>query len=266
MANAAKDAGTAQLAGTAGGVGVRILTALSAEPRREVDGEKDPEAELREIIDTIPGILELIRNRSVLDFGCGTGLHAIAMAMAGASHVTGLDINERWLESARTSARTFAVEDRVDFKPTVGDEKFDVVLSFNSMEHFSEPAVVLKKMRDVVRSNGRVVIAFAPPWLSAYGAHMHHFTRVPWVHLLFSERTVMTVRNRYSTDQPARYEDVEGGLNRMTVRRFEQLVPNAGFQPVWTRLTPMKGLPVVTRVPFVREFFTTRVAAVLKPV
>jgi hypothetical protein len=40
-----------------------------------------------------------------------------------------------------------------------------VVLSYNSMEHFSDPRAMLQKMRDLLSKDGRVCVAFSPPWL-----------------------------------------------------------------------------------------------------
>jgi SAM-dependent methyltransferase len=244
----------------------RILLAFSSAPRKTAGRHSTPEDALKSLTDAIPNFADMIRDRRVLDFGCGTGQHAIAMCLAGARSVVGLDINERYLEAARNAAAAARVADRAEFRTNLNqDERFDVVLSFNSMEHFSEPGAVLAQMKAAVVPDGKIVIAFSPPWLSAYGAHMHHITAIPWVHILFSERTVMDVRSRFMTDGATRYEDSEGGLNRMTVRRFERLIAEAGLRPVQWQLTPMKGIPLITRVPGLREFFTTRVAAVLQP-
>ena len=60
--------------------------------------------------------------------------------------------------------------------------------------HFGDPAGVLDLMRGLVNVQGRLMITFGPPWLAPYGAHMHFFTKLPWVHLLFSEQTVLRVR------------------------------------------------------------------------
>ena len=93
---------------------------------------------------------------------------------------------------------------------------------------------------------------------------MDGFTRLPWVSLLFHERTVMNVRSRYRSDGARRYEDVEGGLNRMSVTRFERLMRESGLQIQSLRLFPVKGLPVVSRLPIVRELMTAAASCVLQ--
>ncbi|CAN5864331.1 hypothetical protein BH24ACI4_BH24ACI4_08100 [soil metagenome] len=59
---------------------------------------------------------------------------------------------------------------------------------------------------------------------------MVHFTKLPWVNVLFSERTVMQVRARFRDDGATRYEEVVMGLNRMTIARFERLIRASGMK------------------------------------
>ena len=181
------------------------------------------------------------------------------MLTLGARAVTGLDINERLLEAARES-----LPGACFVSSLTRAETFDVVFSHNSMEHFSDPLDALMTMRSAVADGGHIFIAFALPWLSPYGAHMHHITSVPWVHLLFPERAVMAVRNRYISDGATHYEEVEGGLNRMTVSRFESLVRNAQLVFFSRRYVAARKLPLVASIPAVREFFISRVVTVLK--
>lgn len=118
-------------------------------------------------------------------------------------------------------------------------------------------------MRNLVKPGGKVIITFAEPWFSPRGHHMDGFTRLPWVNLLFPEGDVMAVRSLYRDDGATRYEDVEGGLNRMTVGRFERLMSRSGMQVESLRLFSVKGLPIVTRVPVLRELLTAACSVVL---
>lgn len=54
-------------------------------------------------------LLELPSGSSILDIGCGTGRHAVELAMAGYA-VTGLDISEGMLREARTAAESAGAE------------------------------------------------------------------------------------------------------------------------------------------------------------
>ena len=45
-------------------------------------------------------------------------------------------------------------------------------------------------------------------------------TKYPWAHVLFSENTIMAVRKLYKNDNASRFEEVEGGLNQMTIKNL----------------------------------------------
>ncbi len=216
---------------------------------------------------TIPEFLDEIRSATVLDFGCGPGWQAVAMARGGAARVIGVDINPNWVNQARALAASHGVADRVEFvlgSSALDDGCADVVLSSNSFEHFGDPDAMLREMARLVRPGGAVWITFAEPWYSPYGSHMSFFTRVPWVNVLFSERTVMRVRSRYRSDGAVRYEQVESGLNRMTLRRFERIIAASGLRVEMRRYRAAKNLPVVAGLPGVRELFVSAVSCRLR--
>ena len=111
-----------------------------------------------------------------------------------------------------------------------------------------------------------VIISFAEPWYSPYGTHLNGTTRIPWLNLMFSERTLMNVRNLYpdGSDGARRFVDVRGGLNGMTVAHFERLVAAApGFQVAYLRPRAVKGLPIVSSVPVLRELMTGAMTCIL---
>jgi len=180
-----------------------------------------------------------------------------------------------WSGSIRTKARTQAsaltavagLSDRVTFVPSVSPAhhgRFDVVVSQNAMEHFDDPTASLAEMHACLRPGGTALFTFGPPWFAPYGSHMHFFTRVPWVNLLFPENVVLKVRAFYRQDGATRYEQVEQGLNRMTVRRFETLVAGAGFKFVRRHYTAVRNLRPLTTLPAIRELFVNQVTADLR--
>src|SRR5262249_35240629 len=123
--------------------------------------------------------------------------------------------------SAARSKRPSTSAEQSPLTTEVPSRTFDAIYSCSSFEHFADPAHVLTLMRERLKPDGLLVIAFAEPWFSPRGHHMSDFTRLPWVNVLFREADVMTVRASYHPDGATRYEDVEGGLkshDRGTVR------------------------------------------------
>ena len=66
--------------------------------------------------------LSRLQGKTVLDYGCGPGWQAVAMRLAGARRVHGVDINEQWLAHGRDVASR-AGADGVTFAQTPGAEK-----------------------------------------------------------------------------------------------------------------------------------------------
>lgn len=253
---------------------VRLLLKLSR-PQRESDYAEGVRSwsmtdALRNLEDFIPNYSTIISGKRVLDFGCGSGHQTVALAKSGAAFVTGVDIVPALIADARGLAHTQGVDSMtcfIDASTTPLDDldgQFDVIVSQDSMEHFLDPAAILTQWRRLLRPDGVVLVTFGPPWLAPYGAHMHFFTKVPWVHLLFSERVVLAARSKFRNDGARHYADVEGGLGKLTIFRFDSLVHAAGFRSETPLLTPVKGMRTLTKIPLLREFFTNNVATILR--
>jgi SAM-dependent methyltransferase len=215
-----------------------------------------------------PEFAHQIIGKAVIDFGCGEGWQSIAMARAGARYVLGVDTNATCLKRAQSLAARFDLpRDRIDFVrslPADSRGRFELAISQNSFEHFPDPALVLQEIASALRPGGDVFITFGPPWLAPYGSHMYFFTRVPWVNILFAEATVMRARTRFRADGAVRYEEVEGGLNRMTIARFERLVRDSGLRLEWKRYRCVKGANALRLLPGLRELFINHVSCVLR--
>ena len=67
---------------------------------------------------------------------------------------------------------------------------FDIVCSFNSMEHFADPAAAFNEMVRVTRPNGLVYLDFAPLYCSPLGLHAHGSLKMPYPQFLFSEEFI----------------------------------------------------------------------------
>jgi len=252
----------------------RILLALSRKPGSAEYGGGTAHYTVENALDfpkkTIPSILDEIRNKVVLDYGCGPGYQAVAMAREGAKSVVGVDINQAWLERARALAVENKCDDRVSFSESasfLGDtsnrEKFDVTLCCGSFEHFADSAKELVNMKSMTRPCGKILITFAEPWFSPHGSHMDNFCRVPYINILFPEKTVMAVRSRFKDDGATRYEEILSGLNRMTLAKFERIIRNSGLRIEHQNYFATKNLPVVKNIPYLRELLVSAVTCIL---
>lgn len=237
-----------------------ILGALSWE-RDQPSGGASSKLPLKVLQREYPDLQALLSGKSVLDFGCGHGEQSRALAATYGCTVTGLDNNPRVLEEAKCKAA-----ERVRFIGELDEQRYDVVISLNAMEHFRDPAGVLDSMIGAVKSGGLLLITFGPPWYAPYGSHAHFFCTVPWLNLLFPERAIMSVRARYRSDGAKRFEECEGGLNKMSIAKFERLIDRPGVELERRRYTAIKRLNVLTSIPLLRELMTNHVTVVIRKV
>jgi ubiquinone/menaquinone biosynthesis C-methylase UbiE len=204
-----------------------------------------------------------ISGKVLLDYGCGRGADAVRLALGGAATVYGVDINEQYLTDARTLAETWGVSGRCIFLTPDGaaglQETIDHIISVDAFEHFQNPQSTLSEMYALLKPGGSVIANWGPPWGHPYGAHMGHFCRLPWIHFIFSERTVLAVREQYEKDGARRYEDTAACVNRMTVRRFRRLVETSKFACSRISLHAVWGLVRLANHPITQEFFTSEV-------
>ncbi|MDO8467399.1 MAG: methyltransferase domain-containing protein [Nanoarchaeota archaeon] len=251
------------------GLSERILLMLSKNPGKFVSLEDDIFGEgisLSKLRRVFPNFLAEIRGKRVLDYGCGYGTETIGLALNGAKYIAGLDINERFLEVARKNSNELSLSERMLFFSGPNEELkegFDIVLSHNSMEHFSDPYKTTEDMKDFLKPGGQMYISFGPLWLSPRGSHMD-FTEIPWVNVLFDEETVMRVRSKYKDDGAKKYEEVRGGLNKMTVHKFEKLIEGSQLEVIYMKYDCIKRLNFLASIPLAREFLINNVGCILK--
>jgi len=249
----------------------RLLLRLSRDPKAEDYSDSKNSWTIQNalvpLFKNFPRLAAELTGKKVLDFGCGEGWQTLALARHQPELVVGLDSNATTLAKARKNAEEQGNLPNLEFEQSLDAKalgSFDIVISQNSMEHFPNPLKALEQMRDCLSAGGRIYLAFGPPWYAPYGSHMFFFTRVPWVNLLFPEKTVMSVRKHFRNDGAERYEDVESGLNRMSLRRFEKLIANSGLVIESTQYRAVKKLNFLSRVPVVRELFVNYVCCVLR--
>ncbi len=196
--------------------------------------------------------LRSVAGRTVIDFGCGEGAEAIEMARHGARRVLGLDSREDILETARRNAGLASLGHVCHFTQAA-DEAADLIVSIDAFEHFDDPAAILLTMDTMLKPDGAVVAVFGPTWYHPLGGHS--FSVFPWSHLFFSEESLLRWRSDFRPEGATRFREIGGGLNQMSIRRFEKLVAESPFEFASFEAVPIRKLRRLhTR--WTREFFS----------
>lgn len=126
----------------------------------------DPESEFKPLHQINPLRLDYIdrraglKDKQVLDVGCGGGILSESMAQRGA-RVTGIDMGEAPLAVARLHQLESGIE--VEYQRTtaeaLAEEKpaaFDVVTCLEMLEHVPDPASVIQACAHLVKPGGQV--------------------------------------------------------------------------------------------------------------
>jgi len=208
----------------------------------------------------LPGIETEIKDKVVLDFGCGAGADAREMVVLGAKRVIGLDISEKWLHLARQQAENAGIAGQCEFVTNFSDP-VDIVVAIDSFEHFADPEAVVQTMYCLLDAGGCAFISFGPTWYHPLGGHL--FSVFPWAHVLLKEEALIRWRAQFKNDGATTFREVEGGLNQITIRRFEALIKKSPFTIEQFELVPIRRLKRLHNR-FTREFMTAVVRCRLR--
>ena len=104
---------------------------------------------------------KFVKNLKVLDAACGAGYGTKMLELAGAAAVTGIDISEESLKNARETyfgdSITFEYGDVNQL--TIPSESFDVVVSFETIEHIDVGSKWIEESSRVLKEGGIFIVS-----------------------------------------------------------------------------------------------------------
>jgi len=114
---------------------------------------------------------EIIGKR-VLDSGCGTGIFSTIFAAKGAKKVTGIDISEGSLDTAKMLKERygldnlqFCIQNMLDLP--FSDNTFDIVWAWGTVHHTSDPFRAINELIRVLNYQGTILLAvYKKTWLT----------------------------------------------------------------------------------------------------
>ena len=116
-------------------------------------------------------ILPDLKDKKVLDLGCGYGWHSKYAVENGAAYVLAIDISKKMLEKAREINSDERIEYRnismEDLK--LEDNSFDLVISSLSMHYVEDYTSLIKRIYNCLKKGGDFVYAVEHPIFTSYG-------------------------------------------------------------------------------------------------
>ncbi len=225
---------------------------------------------------------EMFRGKVVLDIGCGAAGKSLYYVSLGAKKVYGVDVVEAYAAQSAALAKQKGFADKFEFcladaaNMTFEDCFFDTIIMNDSMEHVARPEAVLAECRRVLKPGGKLYVNFCP-YHHPFGAHLSDVIGIPWVHLFFSEQTMIDAYKDLVKDKPDgdnrlafRFSKGEDGLehisyiNKMTIKRFRGILNTSGFHLDYYREVPLRNVfTPLAKTPGVKEAFVKMVVAIL---
>ena len=93
---------------------------------------------------------------SIFELGCGSS-EVLARAAALGWRVGGIDFNAAALAEMREFGSDFVEGDALTFDPTPLAARYDLLVSFGFIEHFREPAPLIRRWLTLLKPEGRII-------------------------------------------------------------------------------------------------------------
>lgn len=101
-----------------------------------------------------------IKEKKVLDIGCGDGVLSYLLAKAGAN-VIGIDVSKEALEFAKEKCKNLKSLKFLEasaYKVPFGNKSFDYVVSSDVIEHLKYPEKMISEIKRIWNKKGKVII------------------------------------------------------------------------------------------------------------
>jgi SAM-dependent methyltransferase len=202
--------------------------------------------------------LDDLRGRDVLDLGCGYGGRTVYYARQGhVREVQGIEVTEEVVRRCSRFAQELGAPQarfkvgRAEALP-YGDASFDLVLSYDVLEHVEDPARSLLEIARVLRPGGAAWLVF-PSYLGALSSHLDYLTRIPALHRIFDPVAIVEVVNEFLSAEPERLgvalqppprttpvgRETLPSLNGMCAREAMRYVRLTGLEVVYEHIVPI---------------------------
>lgn len=223
---------------------------------------------------------------TILEIGCGEGGNLLPFAEIGCS-VTGIDRSENRISQARdffsrmNQTGNFIISDFFHVDSFLYRKKYDVILVHDVIEHIGNKELFIEHLKNFLEEDGVVFWGF-PAWQMPFGGHQQicHSkvcSMLPFIHLL-PKRLYRLVLSVFGESNSCIEEMMDIKQCGISIEQFEKLVTANDYEVIsrifWFinphykqkfSLTPRKLFHSISRVKYIRNFFSTSCFYITKP-
>ena len=209
----------------------------------------------------------------VLEIGCGQGSMCIDIAAKGAANVFGLDIDNQLIEFANqnlhkrfpqfTGIVSFLCLNLADLP----EDRFDIIISKAAFEHVLNLEMLLEEMNKRLKTGGKIYTGFGPLYNSPWGDHKRTKAVIPWGHLILPQPFLKKRINKNRKNKINSFRDL--GLNLLSLKQYKEIFNSSPLHTTDFRTNVSENklsklLPMICKIPFLREYFTFNIYCILE--
>ena len=222
----------------------------------------------------------------VLEIGCGEGgvlkpfLDKGAISVGVEFDKPRIENGETWLANEIENGKlSFVTKDIYDTHVETLGGKFDIIILKDVIEHIHDQEKLLSRLKDFLNRDGIIFFGF-PPWQMPFGGHQQlsqsQLSKVPYFHL-FPRPIYKSLLKLFKEKEHVINDLMEIKDTGISIERFETIVKKTGFKvvdkihylfnPIYEykfNIKPRKQNKLISKIPFLRNFFTTCVYYIIK--
>ena len=224
----------------------------------------------------------MFKDKVVVDIGCGAGGKTLYYASQGVKRIYGVEVLQKYETEANSLANELGLSDKFEFIATDASQTpfetgtIDTIIINDAIEHVDDPGAVITECMRILAPGGKLYMNF-PPYYHPYGAHLSDAIGMPWVHVFFSDATLIKVYKNAVKNLPDGKDRIEfrishkdgkpyfSYINKITVKQFRHIVRRLGHKPAYYREVPLRSFfAPLARLPIFKEMFVKMVVCVIE--
>lgn len=108
---------------------------------------------------------KFIKNKTILDFGCGGGYGTEYLSRFTNKKVFGFDKDK---QTIRIAKKFFNENKKINFCDKIPKKKFDIIVSFQVIEHIKDRSKYYKNLKKILKPNGYILFSTPNKNITSY--------------------------------------------------------------------------------------------------
>jgi len=240
------------------------------------------------IVPYIESYFPIQQNMNVLEIGCGEAGVLKAFLEKGCN-CTGVELDASRIEYAKEFLKDDFEKGNIDFLSKdiylVDPIKelgrtYDIIILKDVIEHIHDQEKFVPQLHKFLKKGGIIFFAF-PPWMMPYGGHQQILppkiaSKLPYYHLLPGPLYPITMK-LFGVNKSGIDFMLETKSTGISIERFNKIIRKSKFEllnekfylfnPIYEHkfgIKPRKQIGLISSMPWVRNFLTMGVYAVVK--